>query len=176
MLVPRKVYHLILPQTNIAPENKVSKKESKYFPNHHFSFGYVSFIYHVFADLVNSYLSACWMLEGTSQHNFGGAANAEMGGDRGYGTTKILVKSGELMKLKKCAVGMGPWNQQVWIHLNPSCKNQNTWIMQNSFSRHRCHQCPNGQSSRRYLKPGTVFGDSLEVTFPQFLTRRRSWE
>lgn len=56
------------------------------------------------------------MLEGTSQHNFGGAANA-MGsvpktkhdGDgwrRGCGTTKILVKSGELMKLKKYAVEM----------------------------------------------------------------------
>ena len=35
------------------------------------------------------------------------------GSRRGYGTTRILVKSGELMKLKKCAVGMGPWNQQL---------------------------------------------------------------
>ena len=35
--------HLTLPQTNVAPENKVSEKESIYFPNHYFSIGYVSF-------------------------------------------------------------------------------------------------------------------------------------
>ena len=168
ILVPRKGIHLTLPQTNSSHlKIRFPKRKVYTFPTIIFQLATLvlgSIIYHVFADLCfittfGDFYQACWMLEGTSQHNFGGATNA-MGSvpktktwrrwvERGVWDHKNIGKiwwtclwSWRNMLLK-CIYenGMGPWNQQVWIHVISSYKNQNTWIMQSRVSRHSCHQC-----------------------------------